>query len=461
MGKTGLTLSILASKRSAKSKDTTSISTPWRGSGQPVNIKGPSSSCSDVVSPQKFRNGEIHNWYRIKLGYSDHLVAGLLEEFKIQPDQTVIDPFCGTGTTLVECMKRGIDSIGMDANPSSLFSAKVKTNWRIKSSRLLALLEEIRDRQRKYLRRKAAFREDLTYQYIEKTGMLDRGWISPEPLRKAIAIKSNIADLRTTAEYRDALMLALIAEVIDEASNVKFGPELYCGPAKTDAAVFAGFSRLVESMARDLNIVASTVYGTAKVVQGDARKCDQFLINGAPRKYAAVICSPPYPAEHDYTRNARLELAFLEEVTDKTTLRLIKKQMIRSHTKGLYKGDNDHKEIAGNVAIRSIVNRLKRRIKTKTHGFARLYPIIVQEYFGGMKRHFSSISKLLVPGAQCAYVVGDQSSYLRVHIPTAEILSTIAEDVGFKTVGIQHWRSRWSTTTSSEIHENILLLKKV
>src|SRR5436305_15021848 len=88
-------------------------------------------------SPQAILNGEVHNWYRIIHGYSDHLVKKLLDRFDIQPGQRVVDAFCGTGTTLVECMKRGIDSVGIDANPSSCFSAKVKTNWGIKSVRLL------------------------------------------------------------------------------------------------------------------------------------------------------------------------------------------------------------------------------------------------------------------------------------------------------------------------------------
>ena len=89
------------------------------------------------MTPQKILNGEIHNWYRIILGFPDHLVGQLLDEFNIQQGQKVIDPFCGTGTTLVECMKRGISSAGIDANPSSYFSARVKTNWKLKSARLL------------------------------------------------------------------------------------------------------------------------------------------------------------------------------------------------------------------------------------------------------------------------------------------------------------------------------------
>src|ERR1043166_7414599 len=98
-----------------------------------------------ATSPQRFRNGEIHSWYRFVWGYSDHLVAGLLEEFGIEAGERVLDPFCGTGTTLVECLKRGIRATGVDASPASLFASKVKTNWTLESGNLLGALALVLD----------------------------------------------------------------------------------------------------------------------------------------------------------------------------------------------------------------------------------------------------------------------------------------------------------------------------
>lgn len=357
----------------------------------------------------------------------------------------------------------GIESIGIDANPSSCFSARVKTNWHLNPDRLLELAEEVESKIRKYVKRKVAHKLDPTYKYLDESGMLSRGWISCKPLRKAISLKNCIADLRTTSAYRNALMLALIAEVIHGASNVKFGPELYCGPIKRDAKVLAGFKSRVEAMAKDLSLVSALEPGNANatVVQGDSRQRATFLGVCKRNSISSVICSPPYPTEHDYTRNSRLELAFLEQVLDLHSLRSIKKTMIRSHTKGIYVGDNDESFVRGNEIIDGLVATLEPKVRTKSHGFAKLYPKVVREYFGGMKRHFKSIKPFLAPAANCAYVVGDQSSYLQVHIPTAMILSRIAEEVGFKTVEILPWRNRWSTTTSREVHENILILKNV
>jgi len=411
-------------------------------------------------SLQKNLNGEVHEWYRIILGFPDHLVTELLTTFGASRGDLVLDPFCGAGTTLVECMKYGIDAVGVDANPSSCFSAKVKTNWSLNPDRLLELAYEIEPHLIRYLLTKNTHLSDPTYRYLASSGMLERKWISPKPLRKALGVKHAISNLKTTSAYRNALMLALLAEIIDGASNVKFGPELYCSRVKHDAEVLEGFLSRVEAMADDLRAVSEVDYGRAIVKRGDSRDEATFKRLCEPNSIRYVICSPPYPTEHDYTRNSRLELAFLEHVCDIESLRTIKKTMVRSHTKGIYTGDADAALVSENLLIAQIASSLRRKVRTKSHGFARFYPKVITEYFGGMKRHFKALSTFLADDAQCAYVVGDQSSYASVHIPTATILSQLASDVGFETMEIRHWRSRWSTTTSRMVHENILFLRK-
>ncbi len=404
-------------------------------------------------------NGSVHNWYKSILGYSGELVSQELDRLKIRGRKKVIDPFCGSGTTLVECMKWGIDCVGIDANPVSEFATRVKTNWSLKAGRLRNLCERIQELYPKALRHRSSYRQDPTYVYLDSSGMLERGWISPQPLQKAIGVKWCIRQLKADQKYRNALMLALIDEVTHGASNVRFGPELYCGESREDHDVLSEFCKRVMRMADDLEQVKDIECGTAEVFLGDSRFCSRTLKNGSSGPYAAVICSPPYPTEHDYTRNARLELAFLEHVFDRESLRKIKQTMIRSHTKGIYKLDCDSKLVEHDEKVQSIVRSLKRKVRSKDHGFARLYPKVVQEYFGGMKRHLVSIQSVLAPSARCIYILGDQSSYLRVHISTADILSSIAVEVGFKVVEVRHWRKRWSTTTSRELDENILVLQ--
>ncbi|HFC12924.1 MAG TPA: DNA methyltransferase, partial [Anaerolineae bacterium] len=87
---------------------------------------------------QGLDDATVHAWYRFVLSYPDHLVKDMLAHFAVQRGQIVLDPFVGTGTTLVECKRAGIRSIGVDANPVTAFASQVKTDWDID----LVLLDE-------------------------------------------------------------------------------------------------------------------------------------------------------------------------------------------------------------------------------------------------------------------------------------------------------------------------------
>jgi hypothetical protein len=58
-------------------------------------------------------------------------------------------------------------------------------------------------------------------------------------------------------------MLALIAQVVQGASNVKFGAELYCGDRRHEAGVYSGFEARVAEMASDLDALTIILNGLA------------------------------------------------------------------------------------------------------------------------------------------------------------------------------------------------------
>jgi hypothetical protein len=278
-------------------------------------------------------------------------------------------------------------------------------------------------------------------------------------LLDAIALKQAICTQKISGEYRRLLLLALISEVTFSASNVKFGPELYCGPTKRGVNVHGGFRHRVEKMCSDLNAIDGAYpFAAVNVILGDSRDLKGAGLRSA--SFDAAICSPPYPAEHDYTRISRLELAFLEEVSDVASLRAIKYRMIRSNTKNIYVADRDEALVRHHRLIQQLIAEIKYRVNDRSDGFSRYYPRVIGEYFGGMLRHFRELHRVLKPGKSAAFVVGDQSAYAQVHIPTAAILATLAEEAGLKIVELQHWRHRRVSTTSKLITENILLIRK-
>jgi len=74
-------------------------------------------------------------WYRFVLSFPPHLVREYISRFDLGSGAPVLDPFCGTGTTIVECKKIGIASVGVEAHPMSHFASVTNTDWSPDSDR--------------------------------------------------------------------------------------------------------------------------------------------------------------------------------------------------------------------------------------------------------------------------------------------------------------------------------------
>ena len=256
--------------------------------------------------------------------------------------------------------------------------------------------------------------------------------------------------------YRHAL-LALGSALVFKISNLHFGPEAGVRNPKADVPVVSNWLLEVEKMAKDLRHIQGRSFPETRVHLADARSFDMIK----PRSIDAVITSPPYPNEKDYTRTTRLESVLLGFIKSKEELRELKKRLVRSNTRGVYKDDDDDKWISDFPEIQRIAEEIeKRRIALgKDSGFERLYPKAAKLYFGGMARHLSALREVLRPGAQLAYVVGDQASYLRVMIRTGTILGEIAGRLGYKLEGIDLFRTRLATATKEQLREEVVLLR--
>jgi DNA modification methylase len=258
------------------------------------------------------------------------------------------------------------------------------------------------------------------------------------------------------------MRLALANTIVTTAGNVGFGPEVYRLPPRDDADVLSAFAATVTRMGSDLQAIRAKQlrpFPLAYVFKDDARTLSS--LESCPA-IGIVITSPPYPNEKDYTRSTRLESVLLGLITTKEDLRALKSSLLRSNTRNVFVGDDDDtliKDIPPVVRVAEEIEE-KRLQLGKTSGFERLYHRVTRLYFGGMYRHLAALLPKLRPGARCAYVVGDQMSYFRVHIRTAQLLADVAIKAGYEVEGIDLWRTRRSTTTKLDLEENVLILKR-
>ena len=409
----------------------------------------------------------VHEWYRFVLSFPPHLVRDYLRRFGISGSQRVLDPFCGTGTTVVECKKLGIVSVGVEANPMAHFASATKTNWRPEPGRLLSLAEEVGQTAKGQLESEG-IEDDLLFRFRgrpairlrnlppEKLDLLLADSISPLPLHKALVLFDSIQ--ASAPHYRGHLLLAFAKVLVSSISNLRFGPEVGVGPKKEDSPVIGPWLDAVRTIAEDIRPLRKRGRVTSVVHLADARDLRHLL---EPDSIDAVITSPPYPNEKDYTRTTRLESVLLGFIRSKADLRALKQGLVRSNTRSVYKSDDDDKWIVEHPEIQRIADAIEaRRLQLgKTSGFERLYARVTKLYFGGMARHFADLRRYLRPGARLAYVVGDQASYLRVMIRTGQLLGQIAQSLGYELIGIDLFRTRLATATREQLREEVLLLR--
>ncbi len=396
----------------------------------------------------------MHDWCRFVLSFPPHLVRHYLAEWGINERHHVLDPFCGTGTTLVECQKRGILCVGIEANSMAHFASVTKTNWRINPRELLRLSEEVLLMAYSQLAQEGnRFRPLPT----ETAKLLIADSISPLPLHKVLVLRECI-ERKGNKQCVPHLWLALAKIAVGTASNLKFGPEVGVGSKKADAPVLEAWQAAVKMIAACLESFSSLTEASATVICADARQLRPHL---AEASIDAVFTSPPYPNEKDYSRTTRLETVLLGFANDKQELRLIKQGLLRSNTRNVYKEDDDDQWVKNFLVVQHIANEIEaRRIELgKTSGFERLYSRVTRLYFGGMARHLADIRPLLKPGARLGSVVGDQASYLRVMIRTGEVLSEIAKSLGYKVVKTDLFRTRLATATKEMLREEVVILE--
>ena len=435
----------------------------------------PMAATSASFAPERNRlrleDRAVHDWYRFVLSFPSHLVRDYLEAFRVDSRQWVLDPFCGTGTTLVECKKLGIPSVGIERNPIAHFASRTKLDWSVDPDALASHAEEVAARALAALQSQGISDfgvgtlfapgrprvADLRTLPPEEMRLLVKNSISPLPLHKTLLLLDILEQHRCDSFYAHE-RLALAAALVSRISNLHFGPEVGVRRIQKDAPVIGPWLDRIRTMSKDLSALREQAGTEALVHLGDARELERYL---EPSSIDVVITSPPYPNEKDYTRTTRLESVLLGFYRDKLDLRSLKQGLVRSNTRSVYKADADDALVSEHEGIQEIAHLIEaRRLEQgKTSGFERQYARVTKLYFGGMVRHLASLRRNLRPGARLAYVVGDQASYLRVMIRTGRILGELAQSLGYELSGIDLFRTRIATASREHLREEVVRLR--
>jgi len=172
----------------------------------------PNLSWSEEEMPQKVRTKHVHGLHPYFGKYVPQLVEYFLKTY-FKPGDFILDPFVGSGTTVVEANTLGINSIGIDISAFNILLCNVKTG-KYDFSLLAKEINDINKRLRD-------FAEPLKVKYKTKT-MIDyvnepitaygftltdymREWYTDESRRELLYFRELIKEY----EYQDVLKIIL------------------------------------------------------------------------------------------------------------------------------------------------------------------------------------------------------------------------------------------------------------
>ncbi len=394
----------------------------------------------------------IHRWYTFLEDFPPSLIFNKLSEYAIKEGQIVLDPFSGSGTTLITSNLLGIDTVGIDVNPVASFVSRVKTTWNIdilkfeeEGSRLVSrlkaaipLLEEIR--------LKTEFTEFMDYIELHQ-------WLKPKQQNEVAFIKEEIDEI-SDSPVKDLLKLALIESAV-ESSNVSFCPGTSFYPFRSRPDFYDAFLHKVKIIIEDLVLLKKIrkTFGKTKVYNEDCRLSSNFIKEDS---IDFIITSPPYPNDLEYTRQTRLELFLLGYIKNLQDVQDIKRKMVKGSTKLIYKDSDSEKYVKNFESVQEVSDKIASALSNKKWGWD--YPRMIREYFGDMYLSLLEFKKVLKPDAHALLVVGDQT-YKQVLIPVGKILQQLAEDIGYSFSQIELFRVRGSTIHEIPLNEEILILR--
>ena len=232
-----------------------------------------------------------HNFHPFPAKFIPQIPQIMINEFT-KPSDTVFDPFCGSGTTLVESKILGRNSIGTDLHPIGAFASKVKTTKISKLSlqKIPAVVKHIEEKIDIYYEK-----NKIDFEVPE---FFNRDHWFQKNVQAELAIIKGTVNMKIKNKDLKNFILNAMSAIIVHASNQN-GETRYAAIEKNiqDKKTLELFKKKLDDMIeriKEFNTKASDC--TCDVHSSDTRELD-FLEDSS---VDFMITSPPYPNTYDY-----------------------------------------------------------------------------------------------------------------------------------------------------------------
>jgi DNA modification methylase len=388
-----------------------------------------------------------HGIHAYKGKFYPQLAKCLFNLAQLQPGQRVIDPFCGSGTVLLEAHLNGLSAFGVDLNPLAVKIARVKTQ-------VLEIDPYIRDRHLALFTDRLSWHEESDDSLrIFPENLLGElvSWFPRPVLRRLGWLLGEIQQVPEprVRDFLEVVLSSLVREVSQqEPKDLRIRRRHTPLP---DAPVYELFrARLNELRLRlqqfaERSKFAPNVLLPAEVVHGDCRAIDTFFRNGIGEgSFDALVTSPPYATALPYIDTDRLSILLLLGLNSRGRS-AIEASLIGTREINRKKRDEldrmidgeDFEGIASPLA-RSIIREVRERNCASDGGFRKQNTAaLLYTYFRDMSRVLQNLDRVLREGASAFFVIGDNKTVAggkEIRIESALVLQEIGLSLGWRRV---------------------------
>lgn len=404
-----------------------------------------------------------HGLHEYKGKFNPQIAKVLLNIFGVQEGQWVLDPFCGSGTSLVEAAHLGINGFGTDINPLAVYLANAKVlalsvparQLEQASKQALAAIDKMRRR---------VVLKDARREYLES-------WFPSENLDDIEALRLALQEQQSD---ESRILLAIASNLLrdyslQEPSDLRIRRRISPFPEKGylvayEEAVTAFVHKLAASQ-EVLGLISSQTKACLMDCRTSMASSKEIVSAG----FDAALTSPPYATALPYIDTQRLSLVWLDLLKPSEILaleaRLVGSREIRGSSKAelLSALEANNAELPANEAALCI--KLQNTL-TEQDGFRRqAVPRLLYRYFADMADSFASVRKVMKPGAKYGLIIGGNHTVLggqRFDINTPSHLASLAASRGWKhleTVELQTYKRYGLHSKNASTTEALVILQ--
>lgn len=367
----------------------------------------------------------VYSWTNFYASFSENFVNSALKSLGAKSGEVVLDPFLGTGTTLVAADKLGLKSAGIDVDPFSCLLSRAKLSRNVDIEKVESLLAKTRSKKISPHYSKEAIQAFDTNCLIYASAVFSR-------IRKNVGKSSDIiGDLLSDQGKFDAEVIAIVSLCIAGAEAAKLvkgsNPTWFRKAAEGE---IDNVKKLFEVTCKVKNKIISDV----KKYNGFHRDSSVFLANSKCLdvklypKADYIITSPPYLTRIDYAMKHYPYLLLLGGLF-RFDFQNLRKQMIGTPKivdgKDLYEGFGP--------LCTDILVKIKEH---ESYASSSYYFWTYHQYFKALWKTLYNFKGLLNRNGKGLIVLQD-SFYKDLHIPLSEIAVEILHSIGLKSYIVQ------------------------